>query len=174
MKDLIAMLLCAVVFLVIPLDTRAEGRCPPGQYPVGGQGVLGCAPIPGYGNQGVGAPSAPAPNGRWGKTWGAFAESVSSGLVGVSVGEMSKDEAEQVALKRCASEGDRDCEISFSYENQCAAIAHPSSGKGRAHVASAATEEEAFSIAIAKCIDTGGGKCVRFYSDCSKPVFIPY
>lgn len=25
----------------------AEGRCPPGQFPVGGQGMLGCAPIPG-------------------------------------------------------------------------------------------------------------------------------
>lgn len=28
---------------------RAEGNCPPGYYPAGGIGFVGCAPIPGYG-----------------------------------------------------------------------------------------------------------------------------
>ncbi|TGS15267.1 DUF4189 domain-containing protein, partial [Mesorhizobium sp. M1C.F.Ca.ET.187.01.1.1] len=31
----------------LPQTASAEGRCPPGQYPIGGQGVGGCAPIPG-------------------------------------------------------------------------------------------------------------------------------
>lgn len=31
---------------------HAEGNCPPGYYPVGGQGVQGCAPIPNYGSSG--------------------------------------------------------------------------------------------------------------------------
>ncbi len=31
----------------------AEGNCPQGMYPVGGQGVMGCAPIPNYGGGGV-------------------------------------------------------------------------------------------------------------------------
>ncbi|KAF1028257.1 MAG: hypothetical protein GAK29_00137 [Acinetobacter bereziniae] len=30
----------------------AEGNCPQGMYPVGGQGVMGCAPIPNYGGGG--------------------------------------------------------------------------------------------------------------------------
>lgn len=44
----------------------AEGGCPAGQYPIGGQGVQGCAPIPSAGSGGGDL----RPNGRWIKTWG--------------------------------------------------------------------------------------------------------
>lgn len=170
---LVLSVFCAALFF--SPEVRAEGRCPPGQYPVGGQGVQGCAPIPGYGTQGGnGGYAAPVPTGEWLKTWGAIAVSSTTNLVGVSAGEMSKEDADSIALKKCGAEGDRNCRISISYENQCAAIAIPSSGKGQAYSASAATEEEAVSGAVESCSDTGGGKCVRFYSDCSKPVFIRY
>lgn len=49
---------------------HAEGCCLPGQYPVGGQGMLGCAPIPGYAS---GAPTQDdykRPRGKWKITWG--------------------------------------------------------------------------------------------------------
>lgn len=46
----------------------AEGGCPAGQYPIGGQGVQGCAPIPSAGSGGGDL----RPNGRWIKTWGAI------------------------------------------------------------------------------------------------------
>lgn len=64
---LVGLLLC----LFVTGEARAEGRCPPGQYPIGGQGVGGCAPIPGSGTGGV--QSGPIATGRWIKTWGAIA-----------------------------------------------------------------------------------------------------
>lgn len=40
----------------LPFSALAEGNCPPGMYPIGGQGVQGCAPIPaGGGGRGGGA-----------------------------------------------------------------------------------------------------------------------
>ena len=158
--------------LLLSFDAGAEGRCPPGQYPVGGPGVLGCAPIPGYGGQQEGA--APVPAGKWLTTWGAIAESPTTDLMGVSVGEGSKEIAEQVAVRRCALEGDPNCTISFVYHNQCVAVAQPSSGQGAGRVAGAPTEAEAIGAAIAKCSDTGGGHCFKFYSNCSRPVFMKY
>ena len=68
----IAMLGTNVVF--------AEGGCPPGMYPIGGQGVQGCAPIPGAQGGGPGssvsAPAPPRPTGEWITTWGALAGAV--------------------------------------------------------------------------------------------------
>lgn len=42
-------LLAPLVFMIATsaFEAHAEGRCPPGQYPIGGPGVGGCAPIPG-------------------------------------------------------------------------------------------------------------------------------
>lgn len=64
----IALALC----LALPCLAKAEGRCPPGQFPVGGQGMEGCAPIPGGG--GDSGPAAPVPTGEWEMRWGAIAE----------------------------------------------------------------------------------------------------
>ncbi len=46
---------------------HAEGGCPSGMYPIGGQGVQGCAPIPGAsaGQGGASPPAPPRPTGRW-------------------------------------------------------------------------------------------------------------
>jgi len=164
------------VCFLFHLTAYAEGRCPPGQYPIGDSRAPGCAPIPGYGRQAGSAEGtvAPLPAGEWLKTWGAVAHSPSTDLIGVSVGERSKEEAEQVALNKCAAEGDRNCKISLSYRNQCVAIVTPSSGKGAGGIASAPTEQEALSEANTECSDAGGGRCVRFYSDCSKPIFMRY
>src|SRR2546427_3315443 len=65
-------------------SASAEGRCPPGQYPIGDQGVGGCAPIPGAGR------SAPDENpGHWVKTWGAVAGSM-NGDAGASTGHQDR------------------------------------------------------------------------------------
>jgi len=65
----------ASFFLVLfACDARADGRCPPGQYPVGGQGVGGCAPIPGGSSQAT-------------RPWGAIAGAASTGDMGASVGK---------------------------------------------------------------------------------------
>ncbi|WP_440862118.1 hypothetical protein [Stenotrophomonas maltophilia] len=44
-----ALVILALLFaaLLVANNANAEGRCPAGQYPIGDQGVGGCAPIPG-------------------------------------------------------------------------------------------------------------------------------
>ena len=44
---LIVFLFVLVVLVALPEGASAEGNCPPGFYPIGGQGVQGCAPISG-------------------------------------------------------------------------------------------------------------------------------
>ena len=76
MKILVSQaILASTLILGVAYQSFAEGNCPPGYYPIGGQGARGCAPIP------SGAPSstssggiselpANSPTGRWIKTWG--------------------------------------------------------------------------------------------------------
>lgn len=44
----------------------AEGNCPPGQFPIGGQGAVACAPMP---QSGSATPQESRPLGKWIKTW---------------------------------------------------------------------------------------------------------
>lgn len=101
-----------MLFLGFPPVAGAEGRCPPGQYPIGGQGVGGCAPIPG-GDAGSGQ-TGPIQTGRWNKTWGAIAMA-SNGDVGVSVGKVRKADASNEALANCSQHGASDCKVTQTY-----------------------------------------------------------
>lgn len=156
----------------------AEGACPLGSYPVGGQGAVGCAPIPGYGaseNEGREAPP-PSPIGRWRTTWGAIALAESTGDVGVTVGKDSESEAKREAMTRCAEHGAKDCELDFAYENQCAVIAwawENGQGVGGAAIAQGGPSiEVATQLALPACSKMrNGGECKIVYSDCTKPVF---
>jgi len=151
---------------------HAEGGCPPGMYPVGGQGVQGCAPIPGAGGstaQQVPAPP-PRPTGKWHKTWGAMAIG-RDGDTGVSKGKDSKREAEKVALAQCATWGADDCKVMLAYENQCAAIASPKGSNTGASFAGGPTIESASNTSMKSCIKAGGVRCEIVYSDCSEPRF---
>ena len=112
--------LLLLAILSTPAVAYAEGRCPPGQYPVGSaQGVLGCAPIPG-GADSSSSPSAPAPSGKWEKRWGAIAEDSSANArrvvsaTGVSESRKSKSEAVSVALDQCRLGGGRSARFSLS------------------------------------------------------------
>lgn len=76
MRYFVGILAMVVLFWSSPL--AAEGNCPSGFYPIGGQGVSGCAPIPGA-VAGTASPSAPPPAqplGEWLTRWGAVAESL--------------------------------------------------------------------------------------------------
>jgi hypothetical protein len=166
--------LMASFFLVLfACDARAEGRCPPGQYPVGGQGVGGCAPIPGGSSQaGQAAQSGPIATGRWIKTWGAIAGAASTGDMGASVGQITKREAISEALERCGKYGAKDCKIDMTYRNQCVAYADPAPGsKGVVSISVAGSKEDAASRVLDYCAQNGGGQCKVLYSDCSEPIF---
>ncbi|MDQ7759096.1 DUF4189 domain-containing protein [Xanthomonas sontii] len=160
----------------------AEGGCPPGQYPIGGQGAAGCAPIPQSGSV---EQQAPRPSGRWVKTWGAIAigaiDSITS--YGVTTGKPSKFDAESDALKRCSSHGEKNCRIALSYKNQCAAVAAPFVGdktvvNGFSEFAGSATIENASERAMAGCQkgnkEAQGMSCKVVYSACTEPIFERY
>lgn len=168
--------LVSVVFLAIALHAglaSAEGGCPPGSYPIGGQGVQGCAPIPaGQGGAGSTVQAAPArPMGEWLTRWGAVVESPSSNLVGTSASQTTEKLAVAVATRKCAAEGAQGCKPTLTYYNQCVAFAVPSSGKGQGSLDTAADEGTVSKNAIGNCKDFGGGKCHVVYSECSLPVF---
>lgn len=157
----------------------AEGRCPPGQYPVGGQGVLGCAPIPGYGSDSAAQNDDAGPlrpRGKWKVTWGAIAWSAESGIAGVALNQyFSKRKAEAAALKRCAFLEGEDCVIAFSFYDQCAAAAR---NGGAVSVSGALRVEQAQSAAMANCAlgakeEGVANACAVTWSGCAERVYVP-
>lgn len=170
-------LICGTALLWLAVGSApasAEGRCPPGSYPVGGQGVGGCAPT-GAGAGGSSGSSVPRATGRWHKTWGSVASSDSTGDAGASVGRPNKSEAEQQAVLQCQRGGASDCRTLMTYKNQCVAVAGPPRGMRGGGAGRAGTIEDASRRAMAECTKNGdGAPCSIKYSDCSKPVYEYY
>ncbi|MEN5204936.1 DUF4189 domain-containing protein [Stenotrophomonas sp. TWI700] len=169
-KFILAALFFAFWALVYGNSASAEGRCPPGQYPIGDSRAPGCAPIPGGG---AGSQdSGPVPTGKWLLTWGAVSTSGSTGDAGASVGKPSKTEALKEARVRCEKYGAKDCSKGFAYKNQCVALAFPQRGvNGRISISSAGSKELATSNVLETCKKNGGGDCTVSYADCTEPVF---
>jgi hypothetical protein len=170
--------LIAFVLALSPFVAFAEGNCPPGHYPIGGQGVVGCAPIPGS-TQGGGAAK---PTGKWETRWGAIAEDFSANergvpaATGASHSRTSKREANAAAVAECAQLGGQKCKVVLSYNNQCVAIADPkprSQGGqgGKSTVYRAQTQEMAQMEAMKRCSAGGGAECSVIYSACSVSEF---
>lgn len=147
----------------------AEGNCPDGQYPIGGQGVQGCAPIPGSAADQLGAPR---PSGRWKKTWGGVAVST-NGIAGLVRGGYSKRAAEQGAVRVCQREGGLNCYVLLTYKHQCVAGAKSGGALGDTYV-TGSTVEIASERAVRRCVERGGSSCEAFITDCSDAVFIKY
>lgn len=113
-------LLIGTLFLAgfgLSQSAKAEGRCPPGQYPIGGQGVLGCAPIPG-GGSGEYAPE-PVRNYKRVPQWIAYARSPDGLVLGWSVFQHKQKGANKQALKACNARSGQKCEIVASFTGQC-------------------------------------------------------
>lgn len=160
-------LLCVGLFAISNV-ALAEGGCPPGSYPIGGQGVQGCAPIP---SGGMGEAGSLKPTGRWIKTWGAIALSP-QGASGAATGRLSKADASRDAEAVCNSNGGGGaCKVAFSYKNQCAAASVPTSGSGRTVFGRAATVEIAEKISLDLCAKEGGIGCRKIYGACAEPKF---
>lgn len=168
----------AIFLLILSYGVCAEGACPPGQYPIGGQGVQGCAPIPGA--SGGAATSSPRPTGKWETRWGAVAEDTSSLSTGTAVSYKSKREATAAAVKSCEQAGGRKCKLRVAYYNQCVAIADPTTesrqrlggADSESIHAAAETLELAKSNALKLCQAAGKGQdCSIVYSACSMSEF---
>ncbi|RRT96211.1 DUF4189 domain-containing protein [Stenotrophomonas sp. 278] len=170
--------IAALLMIALSFGAYAEGRCPPGQYPVGDQNAGGCAPIPGYGG-GSGSQGA---SGEWLTRWGAIAEDFSAHergvatATGVAESRRSKREAGKVAVDQCQKAGGLKCKVVASYYNQCIAIADPkpkSQGGpgGKSNIFSAVSEDRARSEALRICGEGSGSQCTVAYSACSMSEF---
>lgn len=170
-------LILAVMLVLVPVIGFAEGRCPPGQYPIGDDRAPGCAPIPGAeGGGGAGMP-APVPTGKWETRWGAIVEDAENLATGASVSMKTKRQAVSAAEAECRKVGGRNCKLRLAYYNQCIAIADPDArqiadGGGKSMAVSAQTVEKAKTMALEQCRATDGGQtCTIAYSACSMSEF---
>ncbi|QWN05888.1 DUF4189 domain-containing protein [Xanthomonas citri pv. fuscans] len=138
--------LSAFSILLLSSGAWAQG-CPPGQYQIGGQGAIACAPIPQGSQDNLEQQQSPRPTGKWIKTWGAVSLDKSDvGALGVSVGKLSKREAQRDAIAGCIKAGGKNCKDWAAYENQCAAVAEPykdgRSSAGSLHFRTGASAED--------------------------------
>ncbi|WP_326520048.1 DUF4189 domain-containing protein [Xanthomonas euroxanthea] len=88
-----------------------------------------------------------------------------------STGKLSKADAEADAVDQCQVAGFHGCAATFTYRNQCVALASPASTQGRAGVAAAPDTVLAENDAMSMCKKKGGVGCSVIYKDCTKPIF---
>ncbi|MBV6744458.1 DUF4189 domain-containing protein, partial [Xanthomonas vasicola] len=86
-----------------------------------------------------------------------------------STGKFSKSDAEADAVDQCQVAGFHGCAVTFTYRNQCVALASPS--QGRAGVAAAPNLALSENDAVSVCKKQGGSNCSVIYKDCTKPIF---
>ncbi|WP_082061812.1 DUF4189 domain-containing protein [Xanthomonas sp. GPE 39] len=158
----------SIAIFIFSMNASAEGNCPPGQYPIGGQGAVGCAPIP----QDNPEPQQPRPTGKWIKTWGAIAIDA-SGNLGVSTGKLKKTEADQDAMYKCESAEQGKCRVVMDYNNQCIAVANPNrAGDIIQSFSRGPSIEVASHDAISDCQKKNSGiECKILYESCSEQIF---
>lgn len=170
---------CLLLLLSIAFSAMAEQGCPPGQYPIGGQGVAACAPIPQGSQENLEQQQSPRPTGKWIKTWEAVSLDKSDvGALGVSVGKLSKREAQRDAIAGCIKAGGKNCKDWATYENQCAAVAEPykdgRSSAGSLHFRTGASAEDIQREVKDICSSENNGECRVIYAACSEPIFQRY
>jgi hypothetical protein len=153
----------ALSFLFCLAVVHAEDGCPPGQIPArsGSPDDLSrCVEAP--------AP-LPHPRGpRWADRWGSIAIDNAKTNVGLgaAAGMASKRQAEKAALQDCRSKGGAGCQVSLSYDNQCAVVV---AGIGYSVSQGAASIGEASTLGLKACNDAGVSSCTVYYSACSLP-----
>jgi Domain of unknown function (DUF4189) len=156
-------LLLLISVLLYSAEVNAEGRCPPGYHPVGTNttGYLGCAPIPGAGEDS--APVDPGP--RWVTRWGAIAIDGSTGKFAGTEGMSNERKAKRSAITQCRNNGGKQCKVIATYYNQCGALAW---GDAKATGYSGPEREETVQLAIQAC-SKQTTNCQAYYSGCSYP-----
>lgn len=159
------LLFLAISALQCMFVVRAEGGCPPGQYPQQGQGWQTCVPIPGAADSQQ--PPAPPP-ALWASQWQAIATDSQNAVLGVAMGKPSSDDSAQAAIADCHAKGGMTCKVQISYRNGCIAMVVGETGM---NTQGAPTKDGAEGAALAKCrgADTN---CHVYYSACNAAVRI--
>lgn len=155
--------LFSLLVLTASSPVFAQTACPSGVAP----GSPQCGPDSGTSR----ADSAPPrPTGEWIKTWGAIAIA-DNGDAGYTKGRLTGEEAEQAAIKNCQKLADMQCTVAFTFHNQCAAIASPSSGTGKGAITGGPSLSDVESRAKKNCKKNSGVDCKIAMSTCSDPIF---
>ena len=141
---------------------RAEGGCPPGQYPQQGPGWQTCVPIPGY-------ESDPAPNQkpvRYINQWISFAVDADNGAFGITSDRSSRESAMRTAIDGCKLKGGKSCTNVGTVLNMCMAI---TLGDKNMYVDSDSDQRRSESKSIDDC-NRGDSNCQMHYSMCAEPI----
>lgn len=148
-----------LLFFVASLQAAAQG-CPPGQYPVAGQGWNYCAPVPGAAQEEASPQQATGP--RWKNVWQSTAIDNEAGALGTAMGRSTAKDAERGAVDDCKDKGGTNCVVQVSMKNGCIAIVV---GDKMFNVKGGSTEEETVGEAMAECKATNS-TCTLFYKKC--------
>jgi hypothetical protein len=169
-KTKLFLLLCLTLCSSI---ATADSGCPQGYYFTGrmiqGQGISYPECAPEQQQQQAQPEQSAAPRGHWETRWGAIAlDPIKGKLAGVT-NHPSKSSATKSAIKECyAQGGGKDCKLSLTYYNQCAANAWGESGYASA---GRQTLEEAKRDALQDC-GRATTDCALVYNACSNAQWI--
>lgn len=153
--------LCATIGSI-----HAQGFCPPGQYPVAGQGWHYCAGVPGASE--TTTTNTPQPV-RWQNNWVVLAIDLPKGVLGRAQSTVSADSAKQLAMADCSAKGGTQCAPEVSVENGCVAM---TVGSSKMNTSGAGSELDAERKSLEECnaVDTG---CKVYHSECALPTRLP-
>ena len=165
MKHAPSILTLLFSFLFAAGAAWAEGNCPDGMYPIGGQGAQGCAPISSNGDEGY---YEPRYQPRWHAMYGAIAIDGANHQWGATSNSKSQGGAEAGALETCSAGGKYQCRIDSWYSNQCVALAWPLSPGSLIVTDYGATADLATQKAMARCESGSKEGCKLEYSECSR------
>lgn len=156
-------ILMVLIICLSVTNRNAQAQfCPPGQYPVVGQGWNYCAPTPGSRENSVAStPVVPV----WRSRWQSIATDTPRGVLGTSVAQDTPAQAEKEAMKDCSAKGGQMCKIQVTNGNGCVAMVV---GDKVMNTNSGATKDEAEAKGIQMC-SKDDVNCRVYYSSCSLP-----
>lgn len=105
---------------------------------------------------------------QWADRWGAIAVDNANSIIGVSVDQSIRQDAEKIALAECIQEGGAKCVVKKIYKNQCAALVW---GLESYVITSASTKGYAEYLGKSECA-LKDYDCQTYYAACSFPVRI--
>lgn len=160
---LLSKLFFSVPLAICVLTCQAQGYCPPGQYPVSGQGWSYCAGTPDSQDNAAAATQRAQPH--WVNKWLSITLDANKGVLSTATSTISGNDAETSAMIDCQRQGGASCKANGTVLNGCLAMAI---GSGYIAVGAASTKREAEDQAITKC-NGGDGQCHIYHSECALP-----
>ncbi|WP_429199644.1 DUF4189 domain-containing protein [Luteibacter sp. W1I16] len=143
----------------------AEGGCPPGQVPQQGNGWRSCIPVNGASQQQ--GPSDNFVGPQWTARWISVAVDTDKAILGKSAESRTEAEAENSAVRDCASQGGLTCHAIVTAKNGCVAMVV---GNNRLTTAGDPIQRKAEAKAIDSCKSSPDTNCTVYYSACVQPV----